>query len=101
LCTGEFGVGAVTRKVLSYKGCRFHRVVKDLLCATGDFEASASLTLAGLRHRRCRSLCIYVTVYAYDCCTVVGVGRGGLSVILCVGFWVSVCCARHLNATER
>ena len=38
LCTGEFGLGPVTGKPLLYKGCKFHRITKDFLCASGDFE---------------------------------------------------------------
>ena len=38
LCTGEFGTGEVTGKLLSYRGCRIHAVIKDMLCAGGDFE---------------------------------------------------------------
>jgi peptidylprolyl isomerase len=36
LCTGERGIGESGR-LLHYKGCKFHRVVKDFICQGGDF----------------------------------------------------------------
>ena len=31
LCTGEAGIGKTTEKLLHYKGCLFHRVVKSFM----------------------------------------------------------------------
>ena len=37
LCTGEKGVGKVSRKPLHFKGCLFHRVIPRFMCQGGDF----------------------------------------------------------------
>ncbi|CAG0894738.1 unnamed protein product [Darwinula stevensoni] len=39
LCTGEMGLGQKTGKPLHYKGCQFHRIVKDFIIQGGDFSA--------------------------------------------------------------
>ena len=39
LCTGEKGNGKVSGRSLTYRGCRFHRVIKGFMVQTGDFTA--------------------------------------------------------------
>eukprot|EP00930_Biecheleria_cincta_P008222 TRINITY_DN10961_c2_g1_i2.p1 TRINITY_DN10961_c2_g1~~TRINITY_DN10961_c2_g1_i2.p1 ORF type:complete len:250 (+),score=21.61 TRINITY_DN10961_c2_g1_i2:42-752(+) len=38
LCTGEKGIGT-SRKMLHYKGCKFHRAVQGFMCQGGDIVA--------------------------------------------------------------
>merc|ERR1712093_808058 len=43
LCTGEKGIGATTGKPLHYKGCPFHRVIKDVKALFRKAQAEAGL----------------------------------------------------------
>ncbi|KAK9828218.1 hypothetical protein WJX74_003885 [Apatococcus lobatus] len=36
LCSGEKGIGKSSKKLLHYKGCNFHRIVKGFVCQGGD-----------------------------------------------------------------
>lgn len=36
--SGERGIGKGTQKPLHYKGCLFHRIVKDFMIQGGDFS---------------------------------------------------------------
>jgi peptidyl-prolyl isomerase D len=38
LCTGEAGIGQTTKKPLHFKGCPFHRIIKDFMIQGGDFS---------------------------------------------------------------
>eukprot|EP00455_Lapot_gusevi_P018206 TRINITY_DN1988_c0_g1_i2.p1 TRINITY_DN1988_c0_g1~~TRINITY_DN1988_c0_g1_i2.p1 ORF type:complete len:242 (-),score=34.34 TRINITY_DN1988_c0_g1_i2:67-792(-) len=37
LCTGEKGVGKVSRRPLHYRGCKFHRIIPGFMAQSGDF----------------------------------------------------------------
>ncbi len=37
LCTGEYGFGKISKKKLTYKGSRMHRIVEDQFIQGGDF----------------------------------------------------------------
>eukprot|EP00929_Paragymnodinium_shiwhaense_P118441 TRINITY_DN90365_c0_g1_i1.p1 TRINITY_DN90365_c0_g1~~TRINITY_DN90365_c0_g1_i1.p1 ORF type:complete len:232 (-),score=88.41 TRINITY_DN90365_c0_g1_i1:22-717(-) len=38
LCTGERGIGMMTKLPLAYRGSKFHRVIPGFMCQCGDFE---------------------------------------------------------------
>lgn len=40
---GEKGLGLTLYKKLSYKGCQFHRAVKDFVIQAGDFTEGNSI----------------------------------------------------------
>ena len=60
LCTGEAGEtsSGVAR---SYKGCPFHRIIRDFMCQGGDFTRQngtyAPLCVARILHTTCVSCC--------------------------------------------
>lgn len=45
---GEKGVGKGTQKPLHYKGCLFHRVVKDFMIQGGDFSEGELIKVEGV-----------------------------------------------------
>ena len=38
LCTGEAGMNKDGITMMHYKGCKFHRIVKDVICQSGDIK---------------------------------------------------------------
>lgn len=44
LHSGERGIGKGTQKPLHYKGCLFHRIVKDFMIQGGDFSEGEQLS---------------------------------------------------------
>lgn len=44
LHSGERGIGKGTQKPLHYKGCLFHRIVKDFMIQGGDFSEGDQLS---------------------------------------------------------
>lgn len=47
LHSGEKGIGKGTQKPLHYKGCLFHRIVKDFMIQGGDFSEGELIKVLG------------------------------------------------------
>lgn len=88
-CLGEKGIGKGTQKPLHYKGCLFHRIVKDFMLQGGDFsegelmivETLTKLSPIGIHFIMpkdfllCQLLCLVLIFYH-----IIGNGRGGESI---------------------
>lgn len=80
-CLGEKGIGKGTQKPLHYKGCLFHRIVKDFMIQGGDFSEGELKKNSHLKNElipegeSCFMLILFF-VFFY----IVGNGRGGESI---------------------
>lgn len=53
---GEKGIGKGTLKPLHYKGCLFHRIVKDFMIQGGDFSEGECLQIGGCRANNIKNM---------------------------------------------